>query len=1268
MDNEKEKKKREWGETLGNIARMLKALKNPVIFWTAVILVGLFLLIGVIGFFESLIGDVYGGVTNFVKSVFSGPNYVYKVKEEDLIDLCKNLEKMNIDLEGYGFVDEITRKNVTTYQDEEFQNGETPNKGEIISVKSKYLEAYIIAERKSYEVANINYQEDMEIMYNQIQYQEFYVVRAIEETVEEAWNNGNFWDGINRFYEHDRENGVYKKKDTMYPAKEESIEYKTYAQINESDLKEKVKKMITTYYQYKGNSGSMSFSRGVQGGIFSFLSCYSKDTIMAYYFGESLIREMGDLGTNLIRNIDARKEEFANQFNQYENLGTGMIVLEDEKNGGGTYTATIDKEHRYFIVGYELPLLQRFLEIFNPNEKIYMPYAFNLDGWTSKYGKPVEFLLALHMATQAPDFVYQLATSPAVDTKVHVSFFPTNVSSQFVLRDGENDITLDELISAAENNEDNLNRYKAKIPEVEDELNYKYSILGVEVPKYWLNEEEKKEKIQSLSNASSVSDFFEALKSITITETGIYERIYAEEPLIHILGETITYKQLKEAIPNFVEKYEGNSVSATPYITKVVNHWYRNQYFVPQKTDLVGKKEIVMYLVSDLCAITETEDSSMDVEQIKQIETEAELTAYIEGLRAKFKERVVGKDNAEELNDRIDKEIDGTKKDLENKVTGGAYRTTTNTEPFYYELEDVKTTRYSNDEKVNNILKKLSIKEIRDRDIIQIHNPVFEDNSKYIRSWLKEKYYKFDGTTDMKNAEENGNETTIKTLTSERMANGKEYIQGKTALENVVSMLEECKERSNIIYMQRDLEELFNDFEFDLENVEVPAEKVLTNVMPDYKPYTPWPSIYEKQEANCTKMIYKTTEDSDIVAPANGVITKSGNGVIEIEFSDNDKETTTIAGMTLQIKAQQGSISGEKRVGQEVTRGEKIGTAHSKDGMIILKLNLFSMTKQILKVENYMRVEKRDYGTQNEEYRLTDEEKLLLYNLQEKEIDVSEDGWLWWAKEDKATILQRTALMNVVFNKIASPLYPNYKSIESILENLTTAEEADFIGYAKRKRNTKILEEFEKNENAKYAIINAMSGVDITKGTTLIGATRYIGIYEKDQPEGVNIEKVKEEVERIGVKLQIADRVFYITDADYALYLDGILDQKINEVIYVLNQKKYGKGWEEYDKLEEDDLKAFENAKKEIKEYYAEEKFLEGQIVLPGSSEITEVVKSNITTEYKELEDGTKEVTDSFSLTVNSNYMTKFTLTYQKGTEGKIITEVKLKAENVINI
>lgn len=52
-------------------------------------------------------------------------------------------------------------------------------------------------------------------------------------------------------------------------------------------------------------------------------------------------------------------------------------------------------------------------------------YSFELDGWTSKYGRPLELFLALHLSTMMPDLTDQIATNDKFNTKVHISFQET---------------------------------------------------------------------------------------------------------------------------------------------------------------------------------------------------------------------------------------------------------------------------------------------------------------------------------------------------------------------------------------------------------------------------------------------------------------------------------------------------------------------------------------------------------------------------------------------------------------------------------------------------------------------------------------------------------------------------------------------------------------------------------------------------------------------------------------------------------------------------
>ncbi len=1195
-ESEKKKKKRDWLGTIGKIVRLAKYMANPIIFWIVIGIAALILLAAVIGFLMSMPGDTLAKITSFL-GITGNKNNIYKVEQKELIELCDYIQDMGYDIEGYGFADEVERENDPTYNTQSFQNNQ-PARGKIKSVKSKYLTAYLVAEKKTYAFSNPNYQRDADITIQTTEYQTFYKERAVSEVFESWWgtSGGEIINSVNKVY--DLNGGVYEKKRPFN-------DYVEYDKIQADQIKDKMKTALTYYYLYKDDL-KMSIAVTVAG---TFLSPYDIKLVRAYQVGAEIIRNMQD-GAAFISAIDAKRVELEEQFSQENDKGVGMIVLENSEgiNTNATIwdwlfspdlkvSVKIDEKSRKFIIGSsDYP--DWLAKIFGD----YNSYAYDLNEWTCKYGKPTEFLIALHLATQAPDFALQVATSPAVETKVHVALYPTTVKTELItMGDGNNpmELSIDDSITTA--SEDALKDIiqKEEFGRLRNLLNSRINAIKNEAEsssnntlKTHLNNLIKAQEIieKTANGQATLSELNSALNNIEeaakylnnmtgTSEDETVQRILGAPyntnlnlllnmPQIIRSGVSLTVMGVSGLnlfdiweLQSQIRKYNLSFKTATPYITKVVNHWYRNQYF--------------------------------------------------------------------------------TKSDTE--IAGAAYQITPAPAPFYYELSQIQDGKLSDNPKVDEILKRSVIKETRGTDIVQMHNPRFEDNSMYIRSWLKEKYYIFDGSTTQNT---NGGKTIV--LNSEKMAEGKKYIQGKSALESVKNMLENCDDRQNVVYMQRDLIELFEDFEFDLENVDAPAQKVLSNVMPEYVPYTAWPSVYEKEDSNGTKMIYKASS-ANLVAPADGVITKNDNGTIEIEFEGDNSATSILSGGTLRITAEQGTISSSASLKTEVKQGDTIGSVSAPDGTIIINLKLFSATKQLMKVEDYMRVDKKSYQD------LSNEEKTALYNLQEAEVEKKQV--LLWKEETTVTVAQRTAIVNVVLNKINSPNHPNCKDVISAIED----SKDEFEAYSSSTSGGS-LAILESNENARYAIINALNGIDNTKTSTLLGATSYLGIYDGDSKEQEKLEKMNE----TKIKMQIQNRFFYISEEDYDWFISHLVDKKINEVIYVLNKEKYVMGLEEYSRGSseyEKYAKNFEDIKKQITEYYKDNKYQEGSFYMLEPT-VTSLVKSGIKQEFKDIENGQKEITDTFLLTANANYVTEFKMKYKTGAEGKIITDIELEIEN----
>ncbi len=91
-----------------------------------------------------------------------------------------------------------------------------------------------------------------------------------------------------------------------------------------------------------------------------------------------------------------------------ESWAKGMINIDD--SGTGNARIKIDPDLR--VMEVEVPG-----EYLDENT-----YRFNMANWSSKYGKPLELFLALHVSTMMPDFTYDLATNQEFNTKVNIAF------------------------------------------------------------------------------------------------------------------------------------------------------------------------------------------------------------------------------------------------------------------------------------------------------------------------------------------------------------------------------------------------------------------------------------------------------------------------------------------------------------------------------------------------------------------------------------------------------------------------------------------------------------------------------------------------------------------------------------------------------------------------------------------------------------------------------------------------------------------------------
>lgn len=160
--------------------------------------------------------------------------------------------------------------------------------------------------------------------------------------------------------------------------------------------------------------------------------------------------------------------------------------------------------------------------------------VYNLEGYAGRYGKPIEFLLALHIGTMAPQFVERIASQKEFDAKVNIKLH----KSVEVVKLKYNNMLLDDVKKQLDN----------------------------ATKQIWNN-------MQSINSAQ---------------KRNVYSQSDAQKQAENSMG--ITYKEIEEGkayeTKNTKEKY-------TPYIVSVENHWYKDIVF---KEDLYKESSADAYV------------------------------------------------------------------------------------------------------------------------------------------------------------------------------------------------------------------------------------------------------------------------------------------------------------------------------------------------------------------------------------------------------------------------------------------------------------------------------------------------------------------------------------------------------------------------------------------------------------------------------------------------------------------------------------------------
>ena len=345
----------------------------------------------------------------------------------------------------------------------------------------------------------------------------------------------------------------------------------------------------------------------------------ASDFIIAYLSSENYIYTIKNFNLDNVGALNALFSRIGALFTDYLNNRSGMIVLYHEgseigSNSGDAYDSfergniKIDPSSKTLVIkrGW-----------FNPTMK------FSLDGWTGRYGMPIDFLIAIQTATFMPDLAYDMTQK--FDTEVHVLLHRGDNSSVVAAYRNDNGtyITFPE-ISKAVNGMTDDNWFKNLITEIDqwglnkNEAQKMYD-LGIIPPchdtnlgedgvascgcgfkfvytgpndHWWIDlirevddngtPDDDSDDIVSFYYYDCDVDFWGDVTKKKDSD-GNYIKIEVSPDDVEEKDAKIgdNCKAYLKAVVNYADSnHYGDVETYTPYIEKVTNHWFRDVYFV----------------------------------------------------------------------------------------------------------------------------------------------------------------------------------------------------------------------------------------------------------------------------------------------------------------------------------------------------------------------------------------------------------------------------------------------------------------------------------------------------------------------------------------------------------------------------------------------------------------------------------------------------------------------------------------------------------------
>ena len=220
-------------------------------------------------------------------------------------------------------------------------------------------------------------------------------------------------------------------------------------------------------------------------------------------------------------------------------------------------------------------------ELFNNNNAI----EFSLDGWTGRYGMPLEFLLSVHIATMMPDLAVDMVQYFPTEIKVYLHDVSGEATTAY--KTGDDYVTYEELETALSGvaGRNIISSAFAWVDDIVISDEEATSALEAGIP----------HSPECTCNPENINYTY-AGSPVTPNGDGTYTWIEPNTGAsISIPEENVTKQQVVcDKCKDFIKRIlkllrkdnDYNFKAYMPYIASVNNHWYRDVYFVMEDTNL----------------------------------------------------------------------------------------------------------------------------------------------------------------------------------------------------------------------------------------------------------------------------------------------------------------------------------------------------------------------------------------------------------------------------------------------------------------------------------------------------------------------------------------------------------------------------------------------------------------------------------------------------------------------------------------------------------